>query len=227
MPAGASGQPTRKVVTRFIEIARRLTGRLRGQQRRDAPAGRIVAVIECVLNQNARDEGAAISPALNGDVLRLCSEHAIGIVQIPCPEMRVLGPARTRPPGTSIRAALDTDAGRRCCREISVETADRLQEYARNGYTVLAVLGGNAQSPGCAVHNGRSGLLPASGVLMRALQPELRQRGLELPFLAMRDADPAALATDVDRLAALVNSVPAATGERRQSPSRTPADPRS
>ena len=190
-------------VRRLIDLARRPTGRPQGRLLRDPRAGRIVAVIECVLNQNARDEGAATSPALNRDVLRLCSEHAVGIVQIPCPEMRALGLARVRPPGASIREALDTDAGRRCCRRISVETAARLQDYARSGVVVLAVLGGNAQSPGCAVHNGPGGLLPSSGILMRELQDELRRRGLELPFLAMCDADPPALAADIDRLAAL------------------------
>jgi predicted secreted protein len=200
-------------VRRLIDLARRLTGRPQRPPLRDSRAGRIVAVIECVLNQNARDEGAATSPALNRDVLRLCSEHAVGIVQIPCPEMRALGLGRARPPGASIRDALNTDAGRRCCRRIRVETADQLQDYARNGCAVLAVVGGNERSPGCAVHNGRGGLLPSSGVLMRELQHELRQRGLEFPFLAMRDADASALATDIGRLAALFESAaPAAAG---------------
>jgi predicted secreted protein len=190
-------------VRRLIDLARRLTGRPQGRLLRDPRAGRIVAVIECVLNQNARDEGAATSPALNRDVLRLCSEHAVGIVQIPCPEMRALGLRRARPPGASIREALDTDAGRRCCRRISVETADRLQDYARSGCAVLAVVGGNEHSPGCAVHKGPGSLLPSSGILMRELQDELRRRGLELPFLALRDADASASAADIDRLTAL------------------------
>jgi hypothetical protein len=38
---------------------------------------------------------------------------------------------------------------------------------------------------------------------MRELQDELRRRGLELPFLALRDADASASAADIDRLAAL------------------------
>jgi hypothetical protein len=62
---------------------------------------------------------------------------------------------------------------------------------------------------------------------MRTLQRELRQRGLELPFLAMRDADAAAMATDVDRLTALVNPASCATGECPGSVSGAPAGPRS
>jgi predicted secreted protein len=183
-----------------------LTGGLQGAHKRDVRSRRAVAVIECILNQNARDDGAASFPAINREVLRLCSEHAIGIVQIPCPEMRFLGFTRSRPPGTSIRDALDTEAGRKCCREISVEVADRLQDYARNGCAVIAVLGGNAQSPGCAVHHGPDGLLATSGVLMRELQVELRKRGIELPFLAIRDADASRLAEDIDMFEARITS---------------------
>lgn len=194
-------------MTGLIDLGRRLVaGRPERPPRRDMRAGRIIALIECVLNQNARDVGAATSPALDRDALRLCSDHAVGIVQIPCPEMRALGLGRARPSGTSIRAALDTDAGRRCCRRIGIEIADRLQDYARNGCTVLAVVGGNEHSPGCAVHNGPAGLLPSSGILMREPQDELRRRGLELPFIALRDADASALATDIDRLAGLLES---------------------
>jgi predicted secreted protein len=58
---------------------------------RDRRSRRIVAVIECVLNQNARDAGAASYPALNKAILTLCMRYDVGIVQIPCPEMRFLG----------------------------------------------------------------------------------------------------------------------------------------
>jgi predicted secreted protein len=187
-------------VIKFKAWAHRLVGGLQVPEKHDGRSRRVVAVIECVLNQNARDEGAAVSPAVNHEVLRLCREHAVGLLQMPCPEMRHLGLARTRPPGTSIRDALDTDAGRQCCREISIEVVDRLQDYARNGCDVLAVLGGNPQSPGCAVHPGPDGLLATSGVLMQELQAELHRRRLEVPFLALRDADASALAADVQQL---------------------------
>jgi predicted secreted protein len=164
---------------------------------RDRRSRRIVLVIECILNQNARDNGAATFPVLNWEVLRLCDAYEVGVVQMPCPEIAFLGFARSRPRGMSIRAALDTEEGRACCRRISVTIVDRIQEYVRQGYQVLAILGGNPDSPGCAVHLAPQELLSTSGVLMRELQAELRERNLEVPFRGIRDGDPDMMAEDL------------------------------
>lgn len=158
---------------------------------------RLVAVIECILNQNARDAGAATFPSMNWDVVSLCREHDVGILQMPCPEIACLGFSRARKPGQSIRELLDMDSGRYCCMKIATEVADRLETYDREGYQVLAVLGGNPQSPGCAVHNNEQDLLPESGILMQELHAELSRRGLLVPFKGMRDSDDKLLAEDL------------------------------
>ena len=163
----------------------------------DGRGRRVIAVIECVLNQNARDAGAARFPAMNCDVVRLCEEHDVGLLQIPCPEIAFLGWGRTRRKGESIRDALDTADGRQCCAGLARDIADRIEEYVRHGCEVLAILGGNPSSPGCAVHQDGSSMLPASGVLMRELHAELRRRGVEIPFRGMRDSDPELLAADI------------------------------
>jgi len=174
-----------------------------GRPAADRRSGRLVAVIECILNQNARDAGAATCAAVNRDVLRLCEEHDVGILQMPCPEIAFLGLRRSRGRGESIREALDTPEGRRCCARIGVEVADRIEAYVREGYRVLAVLGGNPASPGCAVHPGSGRLEPASGVLMRELEAELGRRGIAIPFRGIRDHDPRELAEDTEWLRAL------------------------
>ena len=188
-------------VASFVRSVRRqLTGAPDDRRNSDARGRRLVAVIECMLNQNCRDAGAALFPAMNRELLRLCGDHGVGIVQMPCPEADVLGLPRKRPPGVSIRVALDSEAGRTRCREISVVIVERLQEYIRCGCRVLAVLGGNEQSPGCAIRDGRGALAETSGVLMRELQRELRERSIEIPFKAIRDADPSALMEDLQWL---------------------------
>ena len=164
---------------------------------KDRRSRRIVVVIECVLNQNARDDGAAVTPAINRAVIDLCQEYEVGILQIPCPEMDVLGFKRNRPPGISIRAALDSVRGRRRCREISIGIANRLQDYSRQGYKILAIIGGNPESPGCAVHPGEHGLTDHSGVLMRELYDELRKRNLMVPFKGVRDSDLGLMESDI------------------------------
>jgi len=185
---------------RLKVLARKLIRNARTERRDDARGRRLVAVIECVLNQNARDAGAANFPAMNWTLIDLCREYDVGILQMPCPEIACLGFDRARPPGTSIRQALDTALGRQCCAGIGMQVANRLATYAGNGCQVLAVLGGNPQSPGCAVHNGSDALLPESGVLMWELQTELRKLGLEIPFRGMRDANAEQLAQDLDWL---------------------------
>ena len=184
-------------MTRLATLVRRLAHGMGRECERDRRSRRVVLAIDCILNQNARDRGAAAFPASNWEVLRLCEAFEVGVLQMPCPEIECLGFARERPPGMSIRAALDTDEGRKCCRRISVEVVDRAQEYDRQGYQILAVLGGNPDSPGCAVHAGQAGLLATSGVLMRELQDELRQRNIEVPFRGIRDCDPVTMSEDI------------------------------
>jgi predicted secreted protein len=156
----------------------------------DKRGERIVAVIECILNQNARDPGAAIAPALNEAVVRVCARHQAGIIQIGCPEKAFLGLQRVRPRGTSIRQVLDTKDGRQCCAQLAEKIADQLLDYTNSGYRVLAILGGNEQSAGCAVIAGPTGLSSASGVLMHELHRALDERSMKIPFRGIRDADP-------------------------------------
>lgn len=147
----------------------------------DGRGRRLVLAIECLLNQNARDLGAARYAGLNEAVVALCARHGVGILQMPCPEIRLLGPDRGRPPGVSLRESVDSPAGRRCCAEISREILERLLAYRAAGVRLVAVLGGNPESPGCAVRGDLGGEAPpppASGVLMRALAEALAAAGI-------------------------------------------------
>jgi predicted secreted protein len=177
------------MVTRAYSRLRRWAGFERAPAQ-DGRSKRIVVVIECILNQNARDPGAAESPAFNEAVVRLCAKHQAGIVQMPCPEKAYLGLQRGRPRGASIRQALDTPGGRQCCAQLGNRIADQLRDYVANGYRALAILGGNSGSAGCAVIADRAGLAATSGVLMQELDRALRERKMNIPFRGIRDADP-------------------------------------
>ncbi|MGE5175605.1 MAG: hypothetical protein ACM3JJ_04445 [Hyphomicrobiales bacterium] len=182
----------------------RAFGRAPRPVRQDGRGHRLIAVIECILNQNARDAGAASFRSMVDDVVRLCEEHGVGLLQMPCPEIAYLGPERARERGESIRDALDTPGGRLRCADIASDVADRIEAYVRAGYDVVAVLGGNPKSPGCAVNASAEGLLRSSGILMQALEVELGRRDIAIPFRGIRDADPAALAEDVAWLRAVL-----------------------
>lgn len=166
----------------------------------DQRNGRLVFIIECLLNQNARDLGAAENPAVTREILDILADAGIGMAQIPCPEIACLGFERRRPPNLSIRQALEAPNPTACCQRLAVVTVDRIQCYLDQGYEVCAVLGGNEQSPGCAVHTqavGETQLSERSGVFMRSLAAELDRRGLSIQFHGVRDADSKLLHEDL------------------------------
>ena len=195
------------------KLWQRLVGFLRRDELpTDARAGRVVAVIHCVLNQNVRDVGAATLPDANWALLDLCRSHQVAILQMPCPEMVYLGLGRERPAGCGLRAMLNTDGGRRCCRQLAEQVAEQIGDHLRHGHEVLAVLGGNRESPGCAVH-GDEGLAPESGAFMRALAESLAGRGIRLPFHPLRDAEPERLAEDLAWVARVFQSSASPSGK--------------
>ena len=163
----------------------------------DARGRRFVAVIDCIFNQNAHDSGAARFLAMNFKLLELCHEYRVGVLQMPCPEIAALGFKRARKADQAIRDALDTEAGRQRCEKIASEVADRIEIYLAQGYELLAILGGNPKSPGCAVNECKDHSLVNSGVFMTLLQTELRNRNLEPLFKGIRDHDPELLEQDL------------------------------
>jgi len=170
------------------------------RKQKDPRGGRVVFLIECLLNQNARDLGAAETPAAVRPLIELLADREVGMVQIPCPEIACLGFARRRAPGERIRQALGGPEPAACCARLAVAAADRIQCYLEQGYQVLAVLGGNEQSPGCAVlrtGDGPGPLTEQSGIFMLALSAELDRRGLRVPFRGMRDSDRRRLEEDL------------------------------
>lgn len=158
----------------------------------DQRSFKLVIVIECILNQNSRDFGAATYPSMNKDILRLCMMYNVGIFQIPCPEMAFLGLFRERKKGQSIRDALNTEAGWDFCKKLSIEIVNRIQDYRKNKNKILAVLGGNPESPGCAIHIEQSNkdtqsLTEKSGIFMKEFHKELLKRNIKIPFRGIRD----------------------------------------
>jgi len=169
----------------------------------------MVAVINCVLNHNARAPGAARYPGINREVVDVLDKHGVGAIQLPCPEMICLDLPRTRDAGRSIRDVLDTPEGRRRCRELSVSVADTIEEYRRHGFTVAALLGGDVGSPGCAVPyplpNGADKTTEGVwGVFTKALLEELHRRNIHIPIRGIRDSAPETMRQDIQWLDAVL-----------------------
>ena len=173
---------------------------------------KMVAVINCVINHNARAGGAAVYSGINHHVLDILEKHGVGIIQMPCPEMVCLGLLRNREEGVSIRDIMDTPTGRSCCAKLSVSVVDTIDEYRRNGYIVAALLGGDVLSPGCAVpypfpEEGEAIDNKRYGVFIKALLDELYKRDIKIPIRGIRDSSHETMNEDLEWLDGILASV--------------------
>lgn len=160
--------------------------------RLDRRSHRIVFVAHCLLNQNAKVAGLASHPGVFAPLVALLQESGVGIVQLPCPELEHLGPAR--PLGTDTVEQYDTPEYRSVCSEIARSTAARARAYRDAGYEIVCVLGTEG-SPSCSVaraphliaHN-RAELRPGRGLFAEALAVELQAVDSSIPLLGIPES---------------------------------------
>ena len=101
-------------------------------------------------------------------------------IQMPCPELTYAGLLRSR----QTREQYDTQTVRRHCRQIASSIADQVEEYLRNGFKVLVVLGVEG-SPTCGVEE-TSFQEAGLGILLEELESELKKRRAEVPMKGVR-----------------------------------------
>lgn len=143
----------------------------------DKRSYKIVVVAHCILNQNSRIQGIAYYAGMINEIVDVLKKHEVGIIQMPCPELTYAGLLRP----SQTKEQYDTPAFRRHCKQIASSTADQIEEYVRNGFKVLAILGVEG-SPTC-------GTEANLGILMEELQSQLKKRKIEaLPMKNVRYA---------------------------------------
>ncbi|MEM3011260.1 MAG: hypothetical protein QXE76_05565 [Candidatus Bathyarchaeia archaeon] len=134
----------------------------------DNRSGKIVLLAHCILNQNARVQGLAYYEGMISEVVNVLQKHGVGIIQMPCPETTYAG--LRRPPLT--KEQYDTPMYRRHCTRIAYSLASQIQEYLKNGFKVLALLGVEG-SPTCDI---------TTGILMEELKGLLEKRNVSVPM---------------------------------------------
>jgi predicted secreted protein len=160
----------------------------------DVRGKRIVLVPHCVLNQNARVAGAAVRPAAMEELIAGLLRQNLGILQMPCPELVLLGLDRAHVP---IRSRLEDQAGRAHLQDMARDLVGQIESYRKCGVEVLAILGKNG-SPTCGVETTwRGGVVPGMGVFTEELRSILCESGLDIRILGIEDADPAAVMQEI------------------------------
>jgi predicted secreted protein len=130
---------------------------------------KILLVSHCILNQNtvidneARAEGAVISAT------EWALKEGFGILQLPCPEFTFLG--LNRPSMTY--EEYNTPEYRQHCREILKPILHQAEEYVKNGYEIVGMLGIQS-SPSCD---------PTRGIFIEELTAIFVERGITLNTL--------------------------------------------
>lgn len=144
---------------------------------------KVVLVSHCMLNQNARITTAADFPAMFEPLVDWLKGHRIGIIQMPCPELRVLGLGRV-----TVREGLETAEGHRHLHELIDDLIYEIREYQLQGFDVLGILGKEG-SPSCGVtqtwlddrHQ------PGVGVFIRLFRQRLARESLGVEILGVAD----------------------------------------
>jgi predicted secreted protein len=157
---------------------------------KDGRSNKVIFVPHCLLNQNARDMGAADFPAMMKPILEALAAKDIGIIQLPCAELMVLGLERGRdvPPLKTIRARLELPESRAPLLHLVNQVVYQIKEYQVHGFEVVGILGKHG-SPTCGVPSSRYENLFGSteGVFMELLRQRLQAEGFDIGFKGIED----------------------------------------
>ena len=157
----------------------------------DARSRKIVFVSNCLLNANNKVLEFARYPGMFTQVVQTLDKYGIGLIQMPCPEVLHMGNNRW----WHDRQLYNNVGYRRCCRELSEQMVDYMQNYYIAGYEVLAVLLCDG-SPSCGItvssfYENAGGhleepvrsLREGPGVFTEELMAAIRERGIPMPTM--------------------------------------------
>jgi len=166
----------------------------------DRRSKRVVFIAHCILNQNAKLDGCAHYPGAIREVAEVILASGCGVAQLDCPELVQLGldrgasgdlPRTIDSEDTRIAELMEAASGRACCRGIAERMAQQAEQYVRNGFEVVGLLGVNG-SPSCGVETSWSSGVEteAQGVLIREVKAACARRGLDLRIRGLKATDP-------------------------------------
>lgn len=153
----------------------------------DCRSKRVIFLTHCHLNQNARLQKCAESPAATRVLAEGLLAREIGIVQMPCPELMLMGLDRGH---IAIRSGLETFPAREALRKLALEIVFQVQQYQSCGVQVLGILGKDG-SPSCGVvktsRSDGKGPVDGAGVFVQVLREELQRVGCAVPVAGTLD----------------------------------------
>ncbi len=179
----------------------------------DKRGKKVILVAHCILNQNAKLDECAHYPGAIREIIQLLLERGIGMIQMPCPELIRLGLDRQADKSTShtvqsedtrISRIMQEAEAQKLCKKISEDIVYQVEEYQKNGFEVLGLLGING-SPTCGVETtwADDHEFDGYGVLIKCLEEELAQRNITLNMAGIKANDTCSAIETVQTLLAL------------------------
>ncbi len=136
----------------------RLTEKLKDERSR-----RVIFLSHCILNENVRYQGGAFHPGCIDEVVDEIQRQGIGMVQMPCPEIRAWGGVLRKHMWLALGSKntwlykmrgillpLFTWHTRRVSRVIARHVVKEIRDYLQSGFEVLGIVGIKA-SPLCGI----------------------------------------------------------------------------
>jgi predicted secreted protein len=162
----------------------------------DQRSKKVILVAHCILNQNAKIDRCAYYPGAIREVTQTVLDKGVGFLQMPCPELLLLGLDRQVEKGNStcieseddrVAERMNEETASIFCKRIACDLVYQIQEYLKNGFKILGVLGING-SPTCGVEVNwrRSREENGYGVLIRALIEECQKYKIDLPMRGIK-----------------------------------------
>lgn len=144
-------------------------------------SNKIILVSHCLLNQNA--VVPPLARAKGGfPIVKALIEEGLGILQLPCPEFKFLGPKRK--PMT--KEEYDTMEYRELCKSLFKPVLEDIKIYLKAGYELKGIIG-IKESPTCSLSEERGIFMEE---IFKALEVEkIEVKYFEIPTTYTEDAD--------------------------------------
>lgn len=130
---------------------------------------KLILLSHCILNQNsvvlplARSKGGFL-------IAKALLDQGIGIIQLPCPEFKFLGPQRK----PMSKEEYDSPEYRSLCRDLFTPVLDDIKKYLAQDYSLVGILG-ISESPTCSITGKR-------GIFMEELFAMLKEQAISINF---------------------------------------------
>jgi predicted secreted protein len=130
---------------------------------------KVIVVSHCLLNQNA--VVLPLGRAKGGfPIAKALLDEGIGIIQLPCPEFKFLGP--TREPMS--KEQYNSVEYRELCKRLFQPVLEDLKKYLDENYSIVGIIGIN-ESPTCSISNNR-------GIFMEEIFSILDKEGIKVDY---------------------------------------------